>query len=249
MQNLYEISLILISGFAVIVFVLLFFISAPYGKFSRKGWGPVIRSKWAWMVMELPSPALMLLFFIISDKKNLPQIIFMVLWLGHYLHRTFIYPFLQSGREKAYPVLLVMMAIIFNCLNGFVNGYGVFNIYDYDISYLPGWNFIAGILIFIAGFIINKISDEKLRNLRKQNPSEYVIPHGWMFRYISSPHFFGEIIEWTGWAIMTWSLPGLAFAVFTFANLFPRAISSHKWYKSHFPEYPAGRKAIIPFIL
>jgi len=249
MQNLYEISLILILGFAVIVFVLLFFISAPYGKFSRKGWGPVIRSKWAWMVMELPSPALMLLFFIISDKKNLPQIIFMVLWLGHYLHRTFIYPFLQSGREKAYPVLLVMMAIIFNCLNGFVNGYGVFNIYDYDISYLPGWNFIAGILIFIAGFIINKISDEKLRNLRKQNPSEYVIPHGWMFRYISSPHFFGEIIEWTGWAIITWSLPGLAFAVFTFANLFPRAISSHKWYKSHFPEYPAGRKAIIPFIL
>ena len=249
MQNLYEISLIVILGFAVIVFVLLFFISAPYGKFSRKGWGPVIRSKWAWMVMELPSPALMLLFFIISDKKNLPQIIFMVLWLGHYLHRTFIYPFLQSGREKAYPVLLVMMAIIFNCLNGFVNGYGVFNIYDYDISYLPGWNFIAGILIFIAGFIINKISDEKLRNLRKQNPSEYVIPHGWMFRYISSPHFFGEIIEWTGWAIMTWSLPGLAFAVFTFANLFPRAISSHKWYKSHFPEYPAGRKAIIPFIL
>jgi protein-S-isoprenylcysteine O-methyltransferase Ste14 len=249
MQNLYEISLIVILGFAVIVFVLLFFISAPYGKFSRKGWGPVIRSKWAWMVMELPSPALMLLFFIISDKKNLPQIIFMVLWLGHYLHRTFIYPFLQSGREKAYPVLLVMMAIIFNCLNGFVNGYGVFNIYDYDISYLPGWNFIAGILIFIAGFIINKISDEKLRNLRKQNPSEYVIPHGWMFRYISSPHFFGEIIEWTGWAIITWSLPGLAFAVFTFANLFPRAISSHKWYKSHFPEYPAGRKAIIPFIL
>ena len=249
MQNLYEISLIVILGFAVIVFVLLFFISAPYGKFSRKGWGPVIRSKWAWMVMELPSPSLMLLFFIISDKKNLPQIIFMVLWLGHYLHRTFIYPFLQSGREKAYPVLLVMMAIIFNCLNGFVNGYGVFNIYDYDISYLPGWNFIAGILIFIAGFIINKISDEKLRNLRKQNPSEYVIPHGWMFRYISSPHFFGEIIEWTGWAIITWSLPGLAFAVFTFANLFPRAISSHKWYKSHFPEYPAGRKAIIPFIL
>jgi len=249
MQNLYEISLIVILGFAVIVFVLLFFISAPYGKFSRKGWGPVIRSKWAWMVMELPSPALMLLFFIISDKKNLPQIIFMVLWLGHYLHRTFIYPFLQSGREKAYPVLLVMMAIIFNCLNGFVNGYGVFIIYDYDISYLRGWNFSAGILIFIAGFIINKISDEKLRNLRKQNPSEYVIPHGWMFRYISSPHFFGEIIEWTGWAIITWSLPGLAFAVFTFANLFPRAISSHKWYKSHFPEYPAGRKAIIPFIL
>ena len=246
MHNLYEISLILIFGFAIIVFIALFFISAPYGKFSRKGWGPVIKSKWAWMVMELPSPALMLIFFIISDYKSLSQIIFLVLWLGHYLHRTFIYPFKQSGREKAYPILLVLMAFAFNCLNGFANGYGVFNLYSYDLSYLLKWNFITGILVFIAGFIINKIADEKLRNLRKQSPAEYIVPYGWLFDHISSPHYLGEIIEWTGWAIMTWSLPGLAFSIFTFANLFPRAVTSHNWYKSHFPEYPPGRKAIIP---
>jgi 3-oxo-5-alpha-steroid 4-dehydrogenase 1 len=249
MYNLFRISLLLILGFAAIVFVLLFFISAPYGKFSRKGWGAVIKSKWAWMLMEFPSPALVLLFFIISDKKTLPCSIFLIIWLGHYLHRAFIYPFMQSGKEKAYPVVLVIMAFIFNCLNGFVNGYGIFHIYTYDISYLLKWQFITGVLVFIAGFTINKISDERLRNFRKQNPSEYLMPHGWLFEYISNPHYFGEIIEWSGWAIMTWSLPGLAFAVFTFANLFPRAITSHKWYRSHFPEYPPGRRAIIPFII
>lgn len=249
MNILYNYSIILIFSFAVVVFILLFFISAPYGKFSRKGWGPAIKSKWAWMIMEFPSPALMFFFFINSDNKNLLQVIFLCLWLAHYLHRTFIYPFSQSGKEKAYPVLLVVMAFVFNCLNGYVNGYGVFHIYSYDLSYLLTWQFISGIVFFVTGFIINKISDEKLRNFRKRSPAEYVVPYGCLFKYISCPHYFGEIIEWAGWAIMTWSLPGLAFFVFTFANLLPRAVSSHKWYKSYFPDYPSDRKAVIPFLI
>ncbi|HOS72184.1 MAG TPA: 3-oxo-5-alpha-steroid 4-dehydrogenase, partial [Bacteroidales bacterium] len=69
------------------------------------------------------------------------------------------------------------------------------------------------------------------------------------FDYISSPHYFGEIIEWGGWALMTWSLPGFAFFVFTFANLFPRAINTHRWYRGKFPAYPPGRKAVIPYLL
>ena len=247
MIGLYKISLILIFCFAAVVFILLFFISAPYGKFSRKGWGPSIKSKWAWMVMEFPSPALMFIFFIISDSRNLVQLIFLFFWLLHYVHRTFIYSFTQSGKDKAYPVILVLMAFIFNCLNGFANGYGIFHLYVYEISYLLSWQFLTGILLFITGFTINKISDEKLRRFRKDSPSEYVLPHGWLFEYISNPHYFGEIIEWTGWAVMTWSLPGLAFAIFTIANLYPRALASHRWYRQNFPDYPGRRKAIIPF--
>jgi protein-S-isoprenylcysteine O-methyltransferase Ste14 len=249
MTILYKYSIILIFCFALIVFILLFFISAPYGKFSRKGWGPAIKSKWAWMIMEFPPPFLMILFFITSDIKTLPEIIFLILWLSHYIQRTFIYPFSQSGREKPYPFIVVSLAIIFNCLNGLANGFGVFNLHSYELSWLCSWQFISGLIIFITGFIINKTADEKLRSFRKQSPEEYVIPYGWFFNYISSPHYFGEIIEWAGWAILTWSLPGLAFSVFTFANLFPRAVASHWWYKNHFPDYPSGRKAIIPFII
>jgi 3-oxo-5-alpha-steroid 4-dehydrogenase 1 len=249
MNILYKYSIILIFGFAAIVFNLLFFISAPYGKFSRKGWGPSIKSKWAWMIMEFLSPFLMTLFFFTTDIKTLPEIIFLILWLTHYIQRTFIYPFSQSGREKPYPLIVVSMAIIFNGLNGFANGFGIFCLYSYDTSWLFSWQFITGILIFLTGFILNKTADRRLRSLRKNNPGEYVIPRGWLFNYISSPHYFGEIIEWSGWAIMTWSLPGLAFSVFTFANLFPRAVASHKWYKSHFQDYPPERKAIIPFII
>ena len=247
--TLYNYSLILIFSFAILIFIILFFISAPYGKFRRKGWGTVIRSKWAWLIMESPSPILITLFFILSADKNLIMMIFVISWLLHYVYRTFIYPFRQSGKEKPYPVIIVFMAILFNFLNGFVNGFGVFYTRHYDLSWLFSWQFITGIIIFISGFIINKTADEKLRDLREGSPDEYVIPHGWLFNYISSPHYFGEIIEWAGWAVMTWSLPGFAFFIFTFANLFPRAVSSHRWYKKNFPEYPSDRKAVIPLII
>jgi protein-S-isoprenylcysteine O-methyltransferase Ste14 len=231
------------------VFILLFFISAPYGKFRRKGWGPAIKSKWAWLLMELPSPLLMIVFFLISEPKNLVKIIFILLWLSHYIHRALIYPFTQSGRNKSYPLILVCMAFIFNWFNGFMNGYGIFHLMTYNISWLLSWQFITGGVVFISGFIINKTADEMLRKMRNDNPAEYVIPNGWLFNYISCPHYLGEMIEWAGWAVITWSLPGFAFFIFTFANLFPRAISSHKWYKDNFEDYPESRKAVIPFII
>ena len=249
MLNLYKYSLILIFSLAVLVFIILFFVSAPYGKFRRKGWGPGIRTKWAWLIMEAPSPILIVVFFIISDKKNLPQLVFVVCWLSHYIYRTLVYPFRQSGREKPYPLILVLMAFIFNCFNGFLNGYGVFHLHNYQNSWLISWQFLTGIILFLAGFIINKRADEKFRSLRAQTPYEYKVPEGWLFKYISSPHYFGEIVEWAGWALMTWSSSGLAFFIFTFANLFPRGVSSHKWYRAHFANYPAERKAVIPFII
>jgi protein-S-isoprenylcysteine O-methyltransferase Ste14 len=249
MDILYRDSLILIFAAAIFIFIILFFISAPYGKFLRKGWGPAIKTKWAWLIMEFLSPAQITLFFILSDSKNIVMVLFLTVWLLHYVHRTFIYPFRQSGKEKPYPVIIILMALVFNFFNGFVNGYGVFYLNDYPVLWLVSWQFITGMILFVTGFIINKTSDEKLRMLRSQNGEDYVIPRGWLFRYISSPHYFGELLEWAGWAVMTWSLAGLAFCVFTFANLFPRAISSHKWYKNHFPDYPANRKAIIPFII
>ena len=67
-----------------------------------------------------------------------------------------------------------------------------------------------------------------------------------MYRWISCPNYFGEIIEWIGWAIATWSLAGLAFALWTAANLVPRAYSHHQWYRESFTDYPPERKALVP---
>ena len=47
----------------------------------------------------------------------------------------------------------------------------------------------------------------------------------------------------------SWSLPGAAFALYTAANLLPRALASHSWYREQFPDYPAQRRALLPFLL
>ena len=70
-----------------------------------------------------------------------------------------------------------------------------------------------------------------------------------MFKYVSSPNYFGELVEWLGFAIMAVGLPGFSFLIWTFANLVPRAIDNHKWYKKNFTDYPPERKAIFPFVL
>jgi 3-oxo-5-alpha-steroid 4-dehydrogenase 1 len=32
-------------------------------------------------------------------------------------------------------------------------------------------------------------------------------------------------------------------------NLVPRAFATHKWYREKFPDYPANRKALIPYVI
>jgi hypothetical protein len=47
---------------------------------------------------------------------------------------------------------------------------------------------------------------------------------------------------------MTWSLAGVAFALWTACNLIPRAKVTHEWYLNKFDDYPKERRALIPFI-
>ncbi|CAG8585250.1 7454_t:CDS:1, partial [Paraglomus brasilianum] len=64
------------------------------------------------------------------------------------------------------------------------------------------------------------------------------------------PTYFGEAVEWIGFAIAAWySPPAILFALTTPSNLFPRARKTHHWYLQKFKEdYPHERKAVIPFV-
>jgi protein-S-isoprenylcysteine O-methyltransferase Ste14 len=104
------------------------------------------------------------------------------------------------------------------------------------------------VALFAGGLTLNARSDGTLRRLKRAGDG-YRIPQGGGFRYVSSPNYLGEMIEWTGWAIATWSLAGTAFALYTIANLGPRAVANHRWYRSTFPDYPPERRALLPFVL
>ena len=94
---------------------------------------------------------------------------------------------------------------------------------------------------------INRFSDNKLISLRQEN-KEYQIPKGGMFKYISCPNHFGEIVEWTGFAVILFNIGGLSFALWTAFNLIPRSLNHHNWYINYFKDYPEDRKAVMPFI-
>jgi 3-oxo-5-alpha-steroid 4-dehydrogenase 1 len=142
-------------------------------------------------------------------------------------------------------------AVLFNSVNGYLHGRWYFTLgQEYSINWFFSPQFIIGLAIFIGGMAINLHSDHILRNLRKtgEKETEYKIPYGGVFRWVSCGNYFGEVTEWIGWAVLTWSLPGLVFALWVMANLVPRARSHHKWYHEKFPDYPPERKAIFPFL-
>ncbi len=148
------------------------------------------------------------------------------------------------------PLIIAIFAIFFNLINGFINGYYFGTVSEgYGVEWLYDIRFIAGGFLFILGMAINLRSDNVLLALRQSAKNGYSIPTGGLFRYISCPNFFGEILEWTGFAIMTWSPAALAFAIWTVVNLVPRALDHHRWYREKFSDYPPERKAVIPFIV
>ena len=141
------------------------------------------------------------------------------------------------------------MGFVFNVINGFAVAYGLGHSGShFTADWLYGPRFIIGVVLMGTGFSICYQSDRILRGLRRPGETGYKIPYGGFYRWVSCPNYLGEIIEWTGFAIATWNLPGLAFMLFTTANLFPRAFSHHRWYLKKFPDYPRDRKAILPFV-
>ena len=147
------------------------------------------------------------------------------------------------------PLIIMLSAIFINIMNGFSFGYYFIHFADYPNDWLSDPGFIIGAILFFTGLYINWRADNILINLRKPGETNYKIPAGWLFNKVSCANLFGELIEWLGFAILCWNLPALTFLIWTAANLIPRALAHHKWYKERFIEYPPDRKAIIPYVL
>jgi len=234
---------------AVVVFVALFFVAAPYGRHLRSGWGYTVGNKTGWVIMEAPAPIIFAVCFLLGTNTGIATLVFLALWEAHYLHRALIYPFGLRGTAKRMTVVVMAFGLVFNMMNGYLNGRYIFT---FSGGYSSGWladpRFIAGVALFVIGFVINRQSDLVLRSLRKPGESGYKISYSRFYRWVSCPNYLSEVIIWIGWAVATWSLTGLAFAFWTIANLVPRAKAHHTWYQNSFPDYPPERKALVPGI-
>lgn len=235
---------------SIIIFLLLLKITAPYGRHAKKGWGHLLPNRAGWVIMEIPSlviPILYLLKYYPQLNQN-PKIIFISLWIFHYFYRSLLFPF-KIHSKRDIPLSIVGMGFFFNTVNSLLNMISITYIKTYSREWITDPRFLIGFLFFVSGFLLHYSSDSKLINLRKNGETNYRIPEGGMFNLISCPNYLGEILEWTGWAIATWSLAGLSFAIWSCANLIPRALAYHRWYNENFVNYPKERRAVIPYLV
>ena len=234
---------------AALTALALLFLSAPYGRHARSGWGPTMTTRLAWVVME--SPAVLAFLAVYSAGTHALELVPLALfamWQAHYVQRTFVFPFtLRPGGRT--PVGVVAMGFVFNLLNAYLNARWLSEFGHYETAWLWSPAFLCGLVLFVTGYRINRWADRVLTRLRAPGETGYKIPRGGLYELVSCPNYFGELLQWTGFALAAGSLAAWSFVAFTAANLVPRAISHHRWYREKFPEYPRVRKAVVPFVL
>lgn len=246
--------LFLLFLIGLVVLVTLFYVDAGYGKMRSDKWGPAINNKVGWAMMECPVFLGVLYLWSLSDVRfQTPYYAFFILFEAHYLQRSFIFPFLMKGNSRM-PLIIIFLSMIWNLLNGYLQGYWLFHLAPYFQPYsshwVSSWQFILGTCLFVIGMIINLHSDYVIRHLRKPGDNNHYLPKKGLYRYVTSANYLGEITEWLGWAILTWSWAGGLFFWFTCCNLIPRANAIYHKYEQEFPdEFDRKRlKRIFPFI-
>ncbi|KAA6386286.1 MAG: putative 3-oxo-5-alpha-steroid 4-dehydrogenase [Streblomastix strix] len=254
-ESAYPVVLKVFLAVGFVSFISLFFVQAPYGRFSEgssKIWGPKFSGKYGFLVQESPSVFAPPIYYYFSDR-TITQLIFLIIWEIHYVNRVIIQPLLQPTNKKNTSAFIMLFAFSFQLTSTYLNFYGIYfrekEKFVFDLFKDPVA--IIGLLIFSIGLIGNIISDTILRKLRKPGDANYYIPRGFLFEYTSASNYFCEMIEWFGFILFTKFFVG-AVTLFTWTNfnLFPRSLAQHKWYKKKFgDEYPKQRKALIPFVL
>ena len=237
---------------AVIVFIALYFVKAGYGIFRTKQWGLSINNKVAWILMEAPVFFVMLYMWASNGASTaLPSFLAFLLFELHYFQRSFIFPMLMKGKSRM-PIAIMLMGITFNVINGLLIGTSLFvfppSLFNEGIAYLAHPTAILGIAIFFVGMAINLHSDHVIRHLRQPGDTRHYLPQKGFYRYVTSANYFGELVEWTGFALLCSTPAAWLFVLWTAANLVPRAAAIHRHYREEFGEAVGTRKRVIPFV-
>lgn len=239
------------------------FVKSPYGRFASDKFGFNMNPKLGWWLMEIPATAVFLIFFIpgiLSGPRamELMPLLLGLIWMIHYGNRGWFFPLsirVAPGQKASFSFGVMAAGMFVTGIHAYMNA-------TFFTEYAPHltneWfsdpRFWIGLVIYYSGFFIILQSEKIVRNLRdpknaKPDEPRYKIPYGGLYDYVSSPQYLGELIAWTGFAVMTWGLPGVVIFLISAGNLVPRAFQTHRWYQEKFDNYPIDRKVIIPHVL
>jgi len=174
---------------AVAVFVSLFFVTAPYGRYFRGNTNLSVYGRLGWIIMEAPAPLIFAACFAINPKMITGTlIVFLLMWEIHYVDRSLIYPITRRISAKPLPLAILAAGLIFNTLNAYLNSnYLIANSYIYSLTWFRDIRFLIGLSLFLIGFIVNRYSDYVLYRIRRTSQNDYSIPYGGLYNWVSCP--------------------------------------------------------------
>ena len=219
----------------------------PYSKF--RGAGKINSRAGMFIIYFLPILTYLWYFFQGGAPQSMYHLVLLVAFLFLFGKRCLEVLFLQRYSGGIGLTALILITFFYSAIAYMASIWQ--NIYTpatvgSTTIYLS--TLLPGLLIFLAGMWINFYHHLLLARLRKGDNKEYTIPRGGLFRYVTCPHYLGEIIAWLGYAIMSKHLAvyGLVFIIICYLSA--RSFRTRIWYRNTFPDYPADRKALLPFI-
>lgn len=246
-------------AYMALIFVGSFFAKSPYGRFAAKKAKFNLQPQFGWFLMELPATLSFVFFYFQGQNRfELVPLLFLGLWLVHYGNRGFVFPMLMrvaKGDKGSFGIIIVITGWAVTSIHGYLNAVFISHLSEHLTNdWLSDPRFIIGVLLWATGYTLNIHADAIVRNLRTKEEvangeKNYRIPYGGLFKYVTCPSYFAELISFTGIAIATWGVGALFVLGVSAANLIPRAFQTHAWYKNKFPDYPKERKVIFPGIL
>lgn len=206
----------------------------------------------AGIYVRLPPPAS--LSPPLTKPTNAPKV-------THYIYRALLAPLLNPSMSPIHPIV-ILGAWVFNTLNAVSLGGHLAGLGPTLTTRLT-----LGLPIWALGFTGTIAHDEILRRGRRAaskpgaptkaadthtvpdghgGEKTYVLPSAGLFRWVLSPHYLCEWIEWVGFYVATGgALPARNFVAAEVATMLPRAIATRKWYVERFPGVE-GRWAVLP---
>eukprot|EP01062_Namystynia_karyoxenos_P048020 TRINITY_DN3644_c3_g1_i1.p3 TRINITY_DN3644_c3_g1~~TRINITY_DN3644_c3_g1_i1.p3 ORF type:complete len:294 (+),score=92.06 TRINITY_DN3644_c3_g1_i1:70-882(+) len=232
----------------------LFGIPAAYGRYGGT-MGPTVDPRLGWWIMELPCWGVFLACVggpLLLDGALCPRLL-CGMYLLHYAYRGWAFPLLMRPSKQSGMALLVafggaIVTIPFGYLNA--KWWSVHGTHLSDPAWMRSPRFVFGFALYYCAFFGTVYHDSLMRNARRPGMPRYSVLRGGLFEYVTCAHYLCELLSFAGFALMD-AGPGRLFilAVST-VNLVPRARTTHRWYREHFgAQYPAERKALVPFLL
>jgi very-long-chain enoyl-CoA reductase len=178
-------------------------------------------------------------------------VVALVLWCLHFARRAAESAWVHRYGKASVPTSDVVTEYVYYW------GFAAWNaVAVTSVAFTPPapWVVVLGVVVFVAAELGNARAHRMLRDLRPEGSKRRVIPRGFLFERVSSPHYLFEILSWIGFALVAGTWAALTFMLLGAGILASWARARHLAYRKDFDgrngreKYPDARRALIPGI-